>query len=47
VRFEVGALSGIYCASLGQCLRLRGFVNCQCILFCPSFCCVSMVFEVH
>ena len=47
VRFEVGSSSGVDCASLGQCLLLRGFVNCQCLLFCPSFCCVIMTFEVH
>ena len=47
MRFEVGASSGVGCASLGQCLSLRGFVNCQCVLFCSSFWCVSMAFEVH
>jgi hypothetical protein len=47
VRFEVGVSSGVDCASSGQCLRLRGFVNCQFLLFCPSFWCVSVAFEVH
>ena len=37
MRFEVGASSGVDCVSLGQCVRLRGFVNCQCLLFCPPF----------
>jgi hypothetical protein len=30
---EVGASSGVDCASLSQCLGLRGFVNCWCLLF--------------
>jgi len=47
VRCEVGATSDINCASLGQCLRVGGFVNYQCLLFCPSFWYVSMTFEVH
>jgi hypothetical protein len=47
MRFEVGTSSGVDCASLGQCLRIRGFVSCQCLLFCPSFWCVSMTIEVH
>jgi hypothetical protein len=47
VSFEVGASSSVDCASLGQCLRLRDFVNCQCLHFCPSFRYVSMMFEVH
>ena len=33
MRCEVGATSDINCASLGQCLRVGGFVNCQCLLF--------------
>jgi len=47
VRFLFGASPGADCASLGQCLRLRSFVICPCLLFCPSFWCVSMTFVVH
>jgi hypothetical protein len=47
VRFEVGASWGVDYASLVQCLMLRGFVNCQCLVFCPSFWYVSVMFEVH
>jgi len=37
VRFEVGTSLGVDCASLGQCLRFKGFINCQCLLFVPHF----------
>ena len=47
MRFEVGASSVVDCASLGQCLRLRGFVNFWCLLFCLSFCYVTVTFEGH
>ena len=44
MRCLVGASLGVDCASLGQCLRLRDFVI---VSFCPSFCYVSVTFEVH
>jgi hypothetical protein len=47
VRFEVGASLGVICANLGQCIKLGVLLFVSVTPFCPSFWCVSIVFEVH
>jgi hypothetical protein len=47
VGFEVGVSFGVVCANLIWCFWLGVLLCVSVLLFCPLFCCVSMLFEVH